>query len=237
MITNLDPNLFTQVGLDSGALTMLGVIIHSVQEPGEYRGTVRREKDPEATFYVSADKNSPVAQVNIDLATVGRASTDPKAYCGGTEKNRFVVNPKGYVVFRVSGGAGGYAVHLRKAEEEERNVKVFDSRELQAGDIFSAIVLRPGTYSLTNMLTKAKSEIAVTYPKVGRTAYRPPDPLVVPCTESAIELRGHEKLEPGQGLNFHLKVPSRIKIKLVKPDDGPARSRTPVSSGWKKTML
>src|SRR4029077_13082141 len=97
MTMNLDRNFFTQLGLDSGALTMLGAIIRSLGEPGEYRGVVRRAAEPEAAFYVSADKNSPVAQMNIDLATVAQPSNESAKCCAPAEKNRFVVNPKGYV--------------------------------------------------------------------------------------------------------------------------------------------
>jgi hypothetical protein len=232
----LDRNLFEQVGLDSGALTMLGAIVHSFREPGEYRGTlIRQASEPEAAFYVSADKNSPVAQVNIDLATLRQISTEPANCCDAQEENRFVVNPKGYVLFHVSGGGGGYSVRVRKAEEDT-NSKIFDSCELQEGDVFSAIVIRPGVYSMTNLLTQAKGEIAVLYPRVGKAAYRPPSPHVVECTAKAIR-SDKVKLQPGQGLNFHIKVPSRIKIELVRPDDGTSHARKSVMRGWKKTSL
>jgi hypothetical protein len=235
MTMNLDRNFFAQTGLDSGALTMLGAIIHSFGEPGEYRGVVRRTADPEAAFYVSADKNSPIAQVNVDLATLAQPSNASAKCCGPAEKNRFVVNPKGYVLFHVSGGEGGYSVHIRKAEEAA-NTKVYDSRELEEGDVFSAIIIRPGTYSVTNLLTNAKGEIRVSYPKLGETAYHPPAPRVVECTAGVLE-PNQIALSPGQGLNFQIKARSRIKIELVKPDDGPKRAPKPVARGWKKTTL
>jgi len=235
MNMSLDRNFFNQIGLDSAALTMLGTITHTFREAGEYRGVVRRTTGPEAAFYISADKNSSVAQVNIDLATLAHGTGgEPKCGCSAAQ-NRFVVHPKGYVLFHVSGGQGGYSVHVRKAEEDP-NVKIFDSRELQEGDVFSAVILRPGTYSVTNLLTKAKGEITVSYPTVGKRPYRPPGPLVVECTAKAIE-SGKVKLQPGQGLNFQLKVPSRIKIELLKPDDGPKRPRETEIGGWKKTTL
>lgn len=238
---NFDPNFFLQVGLDSGALTMHGVIVHSFSEPGEYRGTVRRGNAPEAEFYIHADKNSPIAHVNIDLATLVEGKVTPAAEsengCCDKEERRqthFVVNPKGYAVFHVTQGAGGYSVNVRKAQEDP-HTKVFDSRKLDAGDIFSAIVMRPGVYAVSNLLTQAKGELVVSYPKVGKTAYRPPNPVVVECG-SAIEPRRVE-LQPGQGLNFHLKEAARIKIELIKPDDGPNESQTSGRSGWTKGSL
>src|SRR6266545_1626719 len=113
MQNTFDRNLFTQIGLDSGAITMLGSVVHSFGEPGEFRGTVRSGAQPEATFYVSVDKNCAIAQVTIDLATLaGTApsrgdSTKDGSCCddhGKPDEKRFVVHPKGYAVFHVSGG-------------------------------------------------------------------------------------------------------------------------------------
>ncbi len=226
MRLTFDRNLFTQVGLDSGSLTMLGAVVHSFAEPGEYRGSVRRGTESQAVFYISVDKNSPVAQVNIDLATLVEPPAPPSSCCReGTAGLRFSVNPKGYAVFHVSGGAGGFDVHIRKADEDPKQ-KVFDSRELSEGDIFSAVLLRPGTYSLSNTLSKARAEASVAYPKIGKTPYRPPDPARILCTRDAFEPKRIE-LQPGQGLIFECKAPSRIKIDLIKPDDGPGRGAEP----------
>lgn len=233
MEITLDRNLFMQIGLDSGALTMLGTVVHSLREAGEYRGIVRWSANPEAPFYISADKNSPVAQVNIDLATLANPSAGSQACCGVAEKNRFVVNPKGYVLFHVSGGEGGYSVHVRKAEEAA-NTKIYDTRELQEGDVFTATFLRPGTYSVSNLVTKSKGEITVSYPERGNTAYRPPSPHVVECTAHGIESNRVE-LKPGQALNFHIKTPSRIKIELIRPDDGSGQPREASVRGRKTT--
>lgn len=232
----LDPNFFMQIGLDSGALTMHGAVAHSFREPGEYRGVVRRETMPEATFYVSADRNSPVAHVNIDLARlVGDAPTGSDC-CKGEGGNRFVVNPKGYALFHVSGGAGGYSVHIRKAEEDPKT-KVFDTRHLEEGDVFSAIILRPGTYSVKNLITQAEGEVTVSYPVIGKTAYRPPQPVTVECVRGTFNPR-EIRLQPGQGVNYRIHVPSRIRIELIRPDDGPGgQHREAAKGGWRKYSL
>lgn len=236
MKMTLDRNLFTQIGLDSGSLTMLGAVIHSFREPGEYRGSVHGEGEGQAVFYLLVDKNSPAAQVNIDLAALAGAS-EPSAKCCGDEdsRNRFSVNPKGYAVFHVSGGAGGYTVHVRRAEENPEE-EVFDSRELSDGDIFSAVIIRPGTYAVTNLLTNAQAEVVVSYPEIGEAPYRPPGPVRVQATREHFEPRQVE-LKPGQGLLFECQTPSRIKIELREPDDGPGYPRQPPTRGWKKTVL
>ena len=232
----IDRNLFTQIGLDSGSLTMLGAVVHTFREPGEYRGTVRKENAGKGVFYICVDKDSAVAQVDIDLAALAGSAgvagggcgcgggTDTKdCTCGG--ERRYTVNPRGYVVFRVSGGAGGYNVHVRKAAEAD-DTPIFDSRKLGNGAIFSGTLLRPGTYAVTNALGQGRAEVAVAYPVRGKTAYRPPEPVHVRVTEKGFE-PGVLALKPAQGMIFECAAPSRIRIELVKPDDGPSRKRKP----------
>lgn len=235
MNLTFERNLFTQIGLDSGALTMLGGVIHSFQEPGEYRGSVRKEGEGQAVFYVLVDKNSPVAQVNIDLAALTRPSDTSSKNCRLEDSpNQFSVNPKGYAVFHVSEGAGGYNVHVRKAEENPET-KIFDSRTLSDGDIFSATIIRPGTYSVVNMLTKAQGQLVVSYPEIGNTPYRPPGPIRVQVAQEHFEPQ-HIKLKPGQGLLFECNTPSRIRIELQRPDDGPDYPRQATPRRWKKSV-
>src|SRR6516165_9596369 len=246
MKLTFDQNLFTQTGLDSGALNMLGALTHSLSEPGHYRGSVYRGSENIAAFYIVADKNSPVAQANIDLSTLDPAiihapsrGFDQGAGCCGdsysSTMTQFTVNPKGYVVFHVSAGAGGYAVMVRRAEEDP-NTRVFDSRELSEGDVFSAAIIRPGTYSVENVLTNAKGQVIVAYPRRGETAYRPPGPVVFHCSANEIEPERAD-LQPGQGIIFHFKVRSRIKIELLSADDGPGTPLGPTTRGWKKARL
>jgi hypothetical protein len=241
MNLTFDRNLFTDGGLDSGSLTMLGSVIHTFREAGEYKGTVRRGDAILSTFYLSADKNSAIAQVNIDLA----ALTEPKssgssAKCCHDHKgdqHRFVVNPRGYAVFHVSGGKGGYYVHTEKViEGKDTDQRVFDSRKLSDADVFSGTIIRPGTYSVTNLLTKARAEVVVSYPVIGKTAYRPPAPVRVKSSKDYLEPKRVE-LKPGQGLLFDCETPSRIKIELEKADDGPKQKREAVVPGWKKRVL
>ncbi len=238
MNMTFDQNLFTQVGLDSGLLTILGSVVHSFREPGEYRGSVHKAGGEQAVFYITVDKNSPAAHVNIDLATLREYSgATQKECCDEGTENRFTVNPKGYVVFHVSKGSGGFSVHVRRAEEDPR-LKVFNSQELGEGDIFSAGVIRPGTYSVVNQLpkSKAQAEVVVSYPEMGKTAYRPPGPVTVQVGPRGFEPARIE-LKPGQGLVFEIKAPARIVIELVKADDGPGSDQQPPRRGWSKYTL
>ena len=218
---------------------MLASVVHTFPEAGEYRGTVHYGEEIESVFYIKADKNSPVAQVNVDLAGLtAPAAQGTGCCCPETKdaKNQFVLHPKGYAVFHVTGGAGGYYVHLRKADEDPKQ-KIFDSRKLEEGDIYSAVILRPGRYSVTNALSRAAAgELTVHYPSIGKIAYRPPPPVRVDVGGEGFEPKKIEA-HPGQGILFQFKQPSRIKIELVKPDDGPGHANKPSRAGWRKASL
>lgn len=216
MTATFDQNFFTQIGRDSGALTMLGTVVHSFGEPGEYRATVSGG-DRKATFYISVDKSCAVAAVEIDLARLANPPADSESDSSEGD-SRFVVHPKGYAVFHVSGGSGGYWVTARKADEDP-DVKPYDTRELQHGDFFSAILLRPGTYSIKNTLSDTEATVTVSYPTTGPSRFQPPEPRVIDV-RAAFEPADIE-VRPMQGINFSVYMPTRIVIELIEPDDGP----------------
>jgi hypothetical protein len=238
MNLTFDRNLFTQIGLDSGALTMLGTIVHSFSKPGQYRGVVHEGEQVKAVFTIDSNNSSANAQTSIDLASlVSGAESSHPAGCecceGSLSKDlrapAFTVNPGGYVLFHVSRGSGGYYVHVRRTDAEKED-KGYDSRTLGAGDVFTAIVLRPGTYSIVDSLTRAKAELVVTYPKRGEKRYQPPPPVRMVCGEKSFE-PNHLQIDPGQGVIFETRAHSRILVKLESPDDGPKAKEPPLSPG------
>lgn len=244
----INRNLFAQTNLDSGSLTMLGAVIHNFSEPGEYHGTVLRGRDDVGNFHLTVDKECPDMQVNIDLAAIDQP--DSENYESKLKK-RLVVNPKGYAVFHVSHGAGGYAVRVGRLDDKSKD-EPFDSRELKEGDMFAATLIRPGIYSVVNANNKVRDEIVVAYSKIKKMpSYRPSDPVSIRCTKKAIKLDktkiertkkaiepGKIEIEPTQGQVYHFETPSRIRIELQKPEDGFEHEhiRPPVIDRWRKPM-
>ena len=221
----IDPNLYMHTDLDSGALTMLGTVVRQFEEPGEYRGTVRHGDHIERVFYLSVDKHSPIAAADIDLAKLAGALPDyGDDKCGDSDEReaRFSVNPRGYAVFRVSGGRGGYSVNLRRADPDE-DTRVFNSAVLDEGARFAARLLRPGTYSVANSEGRGKARLTVSYPPKAFSGYRPPDPYHVQVTRKGFEPNRID-LKPAQGLVFECHAPARILIELKEPDNGPRDS-------------
>lgn len=240
MATSLpDRNIFMQTGLDSGSLTMLGTVVHRFTEPGSYRGTVVLAGGNAGSFRLEVERGSAISQANIDLTKITDGG-ETTSCCGGEHGGgAYKVSTTGYAVFHVSKGAGGYAVLLGKSTEQP-GPKQFDSRELREGDIFTALLLRPGTYSAANHKSKAKGEIIVAYPKPGKDPYRPPAPLRV---EVSAKGKDKDKLFPekihlsaAQGIIFEIHTPSRIVIELIKPDDGPQRPGDTQRAGLHRTV-
>ncbi len=225
----LNPLVFSQIGADSGALTMMTVVLHKVGEEGMYDGTIFRGSDTVGMFRVAVIESENVgscgenpSQANIDLKSLDLPVPD---HIATKASSCYKVREGGYVVFHVSGGVGGYSVELKKTGSEKGGTKVFDSCKLGENDNFVATILRPGTYSIANVDTKAKAELVVAYPEVGKIP-KQPVAIKVECTAKAIN-PGKIKINPTEPLMFSFKVPSRIKIELTKPDDGPKKVAPP----------
>jgi len=246
--TLINHQLIAQTVIDSGDLAMLGAVIHNFPDPGHYRVAVLSDELVVATHTLRVDENSTATQVNIDLAPPAFGTADRTASgCDcKAEKARtagdswcYTVNPRGQVLFYVSRGTDGYAVQVNKVNDAKI---LFDSRQLQEGDLFAATLLRPGSYSITNVPAGYKSEVVVAYPKPGKTPFKAPAPVSIDATKSGLVIvsDGKEKkmdklgIEATQGQLFKIKTPSRIRIELVKADDGPAEKRPAPVLSWNK---
>lgn len=249
MNLRLNRTLFQQTGADSASLTMLAAVIHRPTETGDHAGTVYRGEQPVGEFMLRVVEGGPL-QASVDLAgqhlhgDPGRQGkgregepccVEDETTAGGDRV--YSVAPNGYAVFHVSGGGAGYAVQLASPAEVERigrgerprrrdEAQLWDSRQLQPGDLFAVTLLRPGTYRISNELGGAEANIKLGYPKRGRQAYRPPEALHVAVTDSGFEPK-RIALEPIQGQVYEIRAPSRLTITLVEPDDGPRRPERP----------
>lgn len=210
--------LYTQDNLDSGALMMKCVIGHPLLEQGLHHGTVMLSERFVAGFVVEVSETADEAQTTIDLAELHHLGS-------GTAPNevvkRFHVKTGGYMVMHVGQGEGGYHVLLRNTTTGQRTP--WDSQRLGTGDIFSAIPLRPGSYTLSNVAGEnaVTTRLVVTYPdprqnKKGRPR---PTPVYASGDTQSFEPETFELL-PGQGLVIAVKGSARFVLTLEEPDEG-----------------
>lgn len=209
--------LFTQIGLDSGALTLLGSVVHPVPKPGVYRLVVRRD-DREVGEVDVEVADGGAAQVDVDLSAVGAgAPTAARGGCCGSDDAQRDLRPGGHLVLHVGDGPGRYSAALFVVGDDGK--PVLDTTLLGVGDTFGATVLRPGRYSVTNAAAGAEAYLLVRYPALGKEPYRPADPVQVQVGDGFAPKE--IEIGPAQGVAFQVTAPARIAITLVEPDDGP----------------
>jgi hypothetical protein len=220
----------TQTSFDSGSLGGLGTVVHRMQQTGDHQVKVLQADKLLQTFslHVVAATAQPAAgpasagaapgQVQVDLsravASLGQLATS------GIDDLQLAAS--GYAVFHAPPGVTGFAVQLQAPGAPDKP-PVFDSRQLQNGDIFAATLFRPGRYTLANSQGGAKGEVRVSYPVISDTPYVPPDPAQVQVTAQGFQPASIQ-LKPAQGLVFHVaNTSARIQIALAEPDDGPVK--------------
>jgi hypothetical protein len=125
----------------------------------------------------------------------------------------------GYASFTAPTGGAHHVVITRIGADGEQE-KEFDSTRLGATDAFAITLFRPGTYAMRNAVGGREGRLVVHYPQIGRTAYRPAEPVTVAVHERGFE-PGELTIGPGQGVIFQVAAESRITVELLEPDDGP----------------
>lgn len=236
----INHHLFMEKPLDSAELTVPASIIHNFSEPGAYLGSITAAGKTKSNFHLLVDEKYAATQVNIDLADVVKTvATDCDCRTEKHGERHFEVNPKGFVVFYVSRGAGGYSIHVSGKVTHSTEPVIFDSTELDVGDIFAVSLLRPGTHIVSNSMGN-EAQIIVQYPgaKQGRELYNRAPPVEIRCTESGFA-PNQIQAEMAQGLIFRIenKSASRIRIELAKADDGPSTKGPSSVFSWRKSPL
>lgn len=205
----LNHRLLTTSTFDSGALGVLAYVVHQFPA-GRYHAVVRREGQSAGSTHFLVDDSSATMQLTIDLASVAapvRASASARGCRAPSTADIPTLSPKGYVLFYVSGGAGGYSVVAR---EESGAAPGFDSATLSEGDLFSVSLLEPATYSMANHAGKAVGEIQVTPIPEGT------NPRTLPTLYANVNTGGFDPANisvcSAQGLVFRVKGPARVVI-------------------------
>ena len=83
------------------------------------------------------------------------------------------------------------------------------------------MIIRPGTYLVTNTINNAKADLVVNYPELGKMK-KILTPINVESNAKEI-VPNKINIDPSQGLIFKINALSRIKIELTKPEDRPLK--------------
>lgn len=236
MKANINHHLFNEFPLDSGAITMACSVVNNLPEPGNYACSVIAKDRAVSRFHIEVDEKHEAKQLAIDLAAT-RAVNAEACSCKSEAAagQHLELNPAGWVVFYVSRGEGGYAVRVDGKLKANEKPAVIDTRRLTAPGMFAVALLRPGTHTMTNS-TGAKGKITVAYPgsKKGER-FSKAKPVEVRCTDKEFVPK-EVTLEAAQGIFYRIesKSPSRIRIELSKPEDGPDKDRPSSVYRWRR---
>ncbi len=225
--------LFSQTTIDSGSLTPHSTLVCKFADPGEYQGIIMKGSGIVSRFKLNVLDERPSSGLS-SLSTINSKETsqltDVNKQVSDTSNqinidlsnitSIYTLKKGDYAVFYVSTGAGGYSIEIYRFEKGSQ-IKTFDSKELKDGVIFSAMVIRPGTYLITNTINDAKAELVINYPELGKMKK-----ILIPIN---IESNTKEivpnkiNIDPSQGLIFRINTLSRIRIELTKPEDRPLK--------------
>jgi hypothetical protein len=226
------PAIFMQTTYDSGALSGLSSVAHKFEQAGVFAAVVHKDGAPLATVKLAV--SIPVTSLEEMVAKAPEAlagtlnalaemmpHVDLARLPAMGEQAVLHTAAQGYALFHAMSGDSGFAITVHHAAQPATGAPAFDTRQLGPGDIFSALVLRPGAYAVKNTVNGSQTSLTVAYPVVGTTPYVPPNPAEVTCADNGFS-PAPIKLQPAQGLIFRINTRARITIDLVTPDDGPA---------------
>lgn len=226
--------LFSQTNIDSGSLTTHSTIVCRFTDLKEYHGIVMKGSSIVGRFKLKIvedrllNKSPSLAKINsgdsfqnVDInketndVTSNQINIDLSALA-----DSYTIKKGGYVVFYVSVGAGGYSIELYQTDNGSQ-AKTFDSKELKNDVIFSSMIIRPGTFLITNTVNNTKAELVVNYPELEKMR-KILTPFNIECNNKEI-IPNKININPSQGLIFKINTPSRIKIELTRAEDRPLK--------------
>ncbi|MFC1672935.1 hypothetical protein ACFL12_02170 [Pseudomonadota bacterium] len=184
------------VSMHSDALSVLSSIAHPCKKSGHFIGRVLNGRRHVGTFNLIVGDDG-AAQTNIDLA----GFLEPGV--GGLRQQkspRYAVKTDGYVQFFVSSGRGQFVVELRAADKAESPKPAYSTRTLQKGDVYSTILVRPGSYSVEDTKSKKKASYVVVQPG-NQKAFLDNGPLAVKCGKNGFDPKTG-KVVSGKGVVF-----------------------------------
>lgn len=229
MITSAQVNLavFAARSFDSGSLTQMLSVVHQFERPGRYVAVVRRNGVAVGQTEFEVSDQSDELQLDIDLARV-RSVTGRSGDCRCEEEPGTidipVVSSKGYVLFTVLSGYGGFSVLV--GERGAQGKPAFDSESLEKGDLFALTLLEPARYSLANRHGSARGEIEVSFKPEDAKRIRALDVVHVGASKDRFD-PAQIAVTSTQGLVFRINDVARIVIERhpAAKTDEPVKAR------------
>jgi len=211
----LNRPVFEQQAFDSSALTVLATLFHRFVEPADYDLTVRRDDRVIHRAAVRVAAEGAPSQLNLDLAKLGGEPA-----CAREGAPVYTLAAGGVLGLYASAGVGRYAVTIVRLDQREKRIVLDSARAVPAGDLFAVTLVRPGLYQALTVgdQGRGKGELRVALPKEG-DKLRVDQATLIELGDQGLLRPDAAKLFSGQSVVFQCKLPTRIQVQLVKPDD------------------
>jgi len=214
--------------IESASIGVLGSVAVTLQDEGDYFGTVYRNGREMATFHIVTVKNAAETQADIDFATLvpdggeRREPCDHNADTTVSGEHVYTVITGGYMVFYVSQGAGNFQVDVDYVPHDGgERMSYYKNGELRPGCFFIVTLLRPGHYQMRDMVYGGSGDIAVAYPPKPEGEYTAPEPVQVSVMPGEFDTPSLQ-LQPTQSIVFDVRSDrASLVVELLEPDDGP----------------
>src|SRR5262245_19575247 len=161
---------------DSQTLTVLTTLLHRFPAVGNFEISINRDSRAVRRLQVRVVDRDAAQQHNIDMAANGSADQEIVLLVGGV------------LGFYASTGAALYAVTVRGTGRQEKQTLLDSSTGIPSGDLFAVTLVRPGTYRIVDVMSRAEAVATVQMPEVpkrgapaahGANRYRPDQPTLV----------------------------------------------------------
>ena len=212
----LNLSLFSLTHVDSALLRKNVSIVHQFTEAGEFWiGFYNEQAQIQKKSLLQVSDHVKTFVLNM---TCGDKQDDKACSCTDDEISEYTLRAGGFM--HLQGSENGYFVLLYKAGDKK---VLWDSRKLDAGDVFAFMLLRPGKYIFSNYASGAENPLTVTYPDPRQNS------KMKKIQFEQIKLKTFDEwnwdpvsIRPGQGVVIEVDKPSRFYGDLREADDGPA---------------
>ena len=210
----LNQPVFAQEAFDSSSLSVLTTLFHRFTEVGDYEVFVRRSEQVIHRARVSVAAEGGSYQINVDMAKLGDVRSTCECESG------YGIALGGAIGFHASEGVAKYSVLITRLDKREKQTVLDSSRAIPAGDFFAVTLVRPGLYQVLNFgeRGRGKGEVKVTLPKKGDRIPVEQVTMIEAGDQGALNPSA-ARLTSGQSIVFQCKLPTRIQVQMVKPDD------------------
>jgi hypothetical protein len=206
--------LFAVRTLDSSALTIRGAIYHRFAGPGDYEVFVSREGRLIHREHVGVSVDAGASQIDVDL---GKPAEEAKCNCGGRGGSGRKIRVGGVMAFYATRGVGVYTVRIDHWTDKARTTVLDSAKQLSPGDLFSAILVVPGTYRV-HVDDAVFTEVRVSTPEP-KKPYRPDEPVLLSPGSHKEKESATFDLQAGRTIVLLLEKGGRVRVEPVKVED------------------